>query len=67
MHQDWNIASDHEARAVTVWLFREYVEVVVVVAWDRQVPHPAVVLLRDDPADHGHGRAVGGLEMLIFR
>jgi hypothetical protein len=39
------------------------VEVVVVVAGDREVPHPAAVDGRDRSADH-HGRlAVRGLEM----
>ena len=43
------------------------IEVVVVVAGDGEVPHPAVALLRDGAADHGHSRAVRGLEALAFR
>ena len=44
-----------------------HVEVVVVVAWDRQVPHPAVMHGRGRAADDDRDSAVGGLKMLIFR
>ena len=43
------------------------VEVVVVVAWDRQVPHPAVMDLRGGAVDHGHGGAAGSLKMFTIR
>ena len=42
---------------------REYVEVVVVVTGDGEVPHPAVVDLRDGAADYDRRLAVGGLEV----
>jgi len=44
----------------------EDVEVVVVVAGDGEVPHPAVVLLRGDTAAGGSNGAVGGLEVLAL-
>jgi hypothetical protein len=46
---------------------RKNVEVVVVVAGDGQVPHPAVVYGRDRPADDGGEGTVGGAETLILR
>jgi hypothetical protein len=44
-----------------------HVEVVVVVAGDGEVPHPAVVGSGDRAADDGGGGAVGGKEMLTLR
>ena len=53
----------HEDRGAA----RDHVEVVVVVAGDCQVPHPAVVLLRRGAADDDRDSTVDGLEVLIFR
>jgi hypothetical protein len=50
MNEDWSISCDH-------------VEVVVVVAGDGEVPHPAVMLGRDRPADDDRGLAVRRLEV----
>lgn len=40
------------------------IEVVIIVAGDGKVPHPAVMSLRGAPAVGGSDRAVRGLEML---
>jgi hypothetical protein len=45
---------------------RQHVEVVVVVAGDGEVPHPAVVDRWHRAAVGGGGRAVGGLEVLAL-
>ncbi len=42
------------------------VEVVVAATGDGQIPHPAVVLLRDDAAIGDRGDAVSGLEVLAL-
>jgi transposase len=41
-----------------------YVEVVVVVAGDGEVPHPAIMVDRDGAADHGRGGVVWGAQVI---
>jgi hypothetical protein len=65
MNQHRNSISVGEA--MTTALGRDHIEVVVVVAGDGEVPHPAVVLLRDSAADHAHSAAVRGFEVLVIR
>jgi len=67
MNQDWRISSFHVGRVLVTLPYGEDIEVVVVVAGDGQVPHPAVVLLRSAAADYYHNLAVRSLETLIFR
>jgi hypothetical protein len=66
MDQHWRAASFHSGTLLVSTRSRKNVEVVVVVAGDGQVPHPAVVDGRDRPADDGGEDIVGGAETLTL-
>jgi hypothetical protein len=65
--QDWDVARHNIVRVLVVaGLCGEYVEVVVVVAGDGQVPHPALVVLRGGTAVGDSCRPAGRLEVLAL-
>jgi hypothetical protein len=62
--KDSRVACFHIVAVVSALLCGEYVEVVVVIAGDGEVPHPAVMVLGGGSAVGGCQRAVRGLEVL---
>jgi len=68
MHQDRRIADlDHTVHAAAVaGLSGDDVEVVVVVAGDSEVPHPAAMVLRSSAAVGDRSPAVSSLEGFAF-
>jgi hypothetical protein len=66
VNQNRDVTCHDVIRLMTVWLRGEYVEVVVVVAGDGEVPHPPVVVSRHGAAVGDRDSAVEGLEVLAL-
>jgi hypothetical protein len=64
--EDWCVACFHIVGVVAACLRGEYVEVVVVVAGDGEVPHPAVVVSRGRTSLRYRILTVQGLEVLAL-